>query len=115
MPSKGDTAAIVTQPFVGRAVERAELAALVERERVVAVVGPAGVGKTALVRAVFPGAPLHSWTAEIDIDDAPLMIWDDVPEAAAEAIVARARAAAGRVVLVARQPLAGVPALTLGP
>src|SRR5215218_7583002 len=45
-----------TSPFVGRARERAELESLVERERLVTVVGPGGCGKTrlALETAVGP-------------------------------------------------------------
>ncbi|MCA1663763.1 MAG: ATP-binding protein, partial [Myxococcales bacterium] len=48
MTKSEGTAAGETQTFIGRKSERARLVALVERERAVAIVGAAGVGKSAL-------------------------------------------------------------------
>lgn len=47
--------------FVGRAVELAELTALVARERLVTVVGPGGCGKTRLAIEAVAGPQLHGF------------------------------------------------------
>jgi len=60
MRSSEGTAAGETQTLIGRTRERAALLALVEREPIVAVVGAAGVGKSALVRATLIGATVIS-------------------------------------------------------
>src|SRR5206468_1096020 len=76
------TAAGETQTLIGRDAERARLVALVERERVVAIVGAAGVGKSALARAALPVATVVApLVAAADVEragDAPIVVCDDV-------------------------------------
>jgi hypothetical protein len=124
-PNEG-TAAVETQLLMGRAAERARLIALVERERVVAVVGAAGVGKSALVRAVLPDARVLSLADcrdDADCDTrvaaaraAPVVVWEDVPAALTTYASEQARASQGGVVvLVSRVAIAALPTLELGP
>ena len=128
MRPSDDTAANETQPLVGRAVERERLVALVAREPVVAVVGAAGIGKSALVRACWPTAPVVS-LAQAGDDEAlaacvaawvggaaPIVVWDDVPEALAARVAERARGwSGGRLVLISRVALAALPTVEVGP
>ena len=73
-------------PFVGRAVERAELADLVGGRRLVNVVGPGGAGKTRLVveiaAAVADEYPDGAWFADLAAVTDPEL----VPLAVAEAL-----------------------------
>jgi hypothetical protein len=81
---------MVPPRFVGRAVERAELAQLLERTRgvrsggVALVVGEPGVGKTALVQAVVEASGLSAlWAAGREQGGAPpLWLWEQVARAA---------------------------------
>ena len=114
------TAAGETQTLIGRKSERARLCALVERERVVAVVGAAGVGKSALVRAALPGAtvvaPLGAAEDVERAGDAAIVVCDDIAAEVAAGVVAWARSrASGCVVIVSRVPLDAMPTIDLGP
>lgn len=126
MRSTDDTAATKTQLLVGRARERARLLALVGSERVVAVVGAAGIGKSALVRASLPAACVISLADCRDeaacaarlaaSGDAPVVVAEDVPAPLAERVAARAaELGAGVVVLVSRVAIAALPTVELGP
>ena len=127
MRSSDGTAANETQPLVGRAREQARLTALVGSERVIAVVGAAGIGKSALVRACLPAARVVSLTgvchadelavriAAVEADEA-IVVWDDLPAALIAPALEQARAWRGRaIVIVSRVALAALPTVEVGP
>ena len=124
MTKSEGTAAGETQTLIGRESERARLCALVERERVVAIVGAAGVGKSALARAALPAATVVAALATAaDVEragdaagDAAIVVCDDVSAELAAGVVAWARSrASGCVVILSRVPLDAVPTIDLTP
>jgi hypothetical protein len=126
MRSSEGTAAGETQTLIGRAGERARLLALVERERVVAVVGPAGVGKSALVRDALPDAHVMALAdcrddAELDArlaaaEAAAVVVCEDVPAGLLARVIERARRRRGGVVVVvSRVGADALPTIELGP
>jgi len=84
--------------LVGRDEEAAQLASLIGAHRVVLVCGPAGIGKTALVRAV-----VEKLGRKVAVFDGVALPADLPPDAKA-VVIARER-----------RELAGVPVLELGP
>lgn len=87
--------------LVGRRDEQRRLRDRLARARVVSVVGPGGVGKTALVRATLPDAPFVDLAAACDGDDLVRMVgaaFGD-PRADAAWVAGRLREATTPVVL----------------
>ena len=80
-PPAGGLRAPLTS-FVGRDRERADVAALLARSRLVTLVGPGGVGKTRLATAVAPGVDPRARL----VDLAPVTDPADVPYAVAAAL-----------------------------
>ena len=89
-------------PFVGRAAERAELAAALAGHRLVTAVGPGGIGKTRLVLAVAAERVAGSWRC--------LVCADLVPVTDGAMVAAALAAALG----LSEQPAAGQPGDSAG-